>query len=590
MDAIKDDSNSSNSDTAALLLHRRQQQVGQQAEGSSFASCAATTNDNIDHNVDNEWKKKFSLASSLIMFCIIVAISLHVSIETIQNMSQQQTTINNHTGEQQKKELHDIHHTVSGVEVTGSITPSTGGEKQSKTSIVNTTEDKVEDSSSGKLYCPIDVNPSSTGGIMINATALHQPQQQQLPLFYQWNQSYEELKQKGGKEKYYEYPQTQFTSHIESILSLIETDEDIIEDSCKWKFYFTLAGGKEEGSYPTPVSLHCMGTKLSRIVPWWCKIFKQIFSIDGKAIPVSNGGPLPPMSLPTNITIAISSNDKDYDDATINNRTKLSCLASSSPNGLFAITNFLELQRMADKTEYSPLDALPWNSRCPVPIWRGSAWMDSKTNGNKHDNSSDSWINATNTPEVLRNTISKSSRLKAVLFSKYYPTLLDARISDPKNGFMNRQSSTKLAKLWGNKATNGLDQLLPVHEIPSQQYYTNFQVSVVLCGLGASFRTSTLLSTATAVVIQDCPNNVQEWFMATMTPNVNYIPLKADLSNLSETMVWIQNHPAEVFQIAQNGHNFYTQYLSFGKNYGHIYELLYRISYQKLLREKGQSK
>ena len=48
---------------------------------------------------------------------------------------------------------------------------------------------------------------------------------------------------------------------------------------------------------------------------------------------------------------------------------------------------------MVDQTQYDDM-IKPWNSRCPIPIWRGSAWMNSK--GGNNDNDSLPWyVNST---------------------------------------------------------------------------------------------------------------------------------------------------------------------------------------------------
>ena len=41
---------------------------------------------------------------------------------------------------------------------------------------------------------------------------------------------------------------------------------------------------------------------------------------------------------------------------------------------------------------------------------------------------------------------------------------------------------------WRRNRTNGLYKLLPIHSMPEEEYYTGYQVGVVLCGIGAAFR------------------------------------------------------------------------------------------------------
>ena len=100
-------------------------------------------------------------------------------------------------------------------------------------------------------------------------------------------------------------------------------------------------------------------------------------------------------------------------------------------------------------------------------------------------------------------------------------------------------------ELWPVNATNGLHKLLPFDIIPPTDYYTKYQVAVVLGGIGAAFRFTLHLSMEMAVIYQDFAH-WEEWFVPYMIPFVHYIPMPNDLSNLMETMEWIQDHPEQV--------------------------------------------
>ena len=185
--------------------------------------------------------------------------------------------------------------------------------------------------------------------------------------------------------------------------------------------------------------------------------------------------------------------------------------------------------------------------------------------------------NSNNTTNLLDEAMEKEkprARLKAVLWSKQHSSLLDARISNSNRGFV------MYKKFWANNATNGLQELLPFESIPEEEYYTKYQVALVLGGIGAAFRTSVHLGTATAVVLQEFP--VEEWFIPYMTPFEHYIPLAADLSNLSETMHWVHDNPEDVRRIARQGRRFYKDYLSFEQIQQHVYELLYRLALKQM--------
>ena len=63
-----------------------------------------------------------------------------------------------------------------------------------------------------------------------------------------------------------------------------------------------------------------------------------------------------------------------------------------------------------------------------------------------------------------------------------------------------------------------------------------------------------------------------------MKPFVHYIPLREDLSDLKETMEWVRDNPSEVKKIAEQGYQFYWDYLSFVQTEKHVHELLWRLS------------
>jgi Glycosyl transferase family 90 len=393
----------------------------------------------------------------------------------------------------------------------------------------------------------------------------------------EWNGTPAILKQIEGESA--SFQTTQFTSHVQQLVGLIDLKE--METYCTWKFELTV-----DKPYTVPVDLSCQGKARQRMVPWWCTVFERIFlhHNETKAEPhrrsanllLASGDVLIPV-LPGSVTLAVSSDDYYKKPQTKRVKQQQSskevapytCLANSSPNGTFAITNFLELQRMTDATSY-PI--LPWHERCSLPVWRGSAWMLSKS-GIEYD------TGYRDTYPVLTEALRDCLRCRAVEFSNRHDDLLDAKFGDSKNGFFH-PSVKPFADWWKQNSTNALERLLPIHYIPPAEYYSHFQVALVLCGLGAAFRTPIHLSTATAVVLQGCDNH--EWYYPWFQPWVHYIPLQNDLSDLKETLTWIRSHPGEVHMIAQQGRQFYEKYLSFQRNYEHFYELSFRMALKKL--------
>jgi hypothetical protein len=386
-----------------------------------------------------------------------------------------------------------------------------------------------------------------------------------------------------------EFPVTKFTPNVMGLLKLVSLKR---VKECAIQFHISV---NDQGMV---YAIQCHPPNNAISLPW-CKVLHDLFS-DSARRPLPGNG------------VAFGMSDQDYTDPKI--RKNRGCFASSSPGGRFAVPNFLDILEMAKHTSYHPI-TIPWQKRSRIPIWRGTLWQ--KGDLNMTDESS-------STTTILEELSRQTPRAKAVLFAKQRPDLLNARISS-KRGFLDTRESEKRL-LWEHNATNGLHRLLPLDWIPAEQYYTQHQVALVLgtfgvwqfaqndeisgvssfdhsiilvltscilacrlsftCilgGIGASFRTSTHLSTATAVILQ--AYSYEEWFTKQLIAWEHYIPLAEDLSNLNETLHWVRTNPNQVRDIAIKGHEFYLDFLSFQSNQDHIYELLYRMSL--LYKSKG---
>lgn len=380
--------------------------------------------------------------------------------------------------------------------------------------------------------------------------------------------SRDEIDTKSGR-----FPSTQFSAHVQELVNLIDLDS--MESSCIWKFTLSI-----NNSNQSSVDLFCQGKARQRMVPWWCKVLERLFlaqrsspgmpAPDSANIQCGDGEYMSP-ELPGSVSFAVSSDDyhktskKQRQSQTLSPYT---CFENSSRNGTFAITNFLEIQRMADRTSF-PI--IPWHQRCSTPIWRGSAWILGKSGGDYETGYKEDH-------PILHQALVDCLRCRAVEFSNVYPNLFDAKFGDPKNGFFH-PAVHQYVDWWEQNATNGLNRLLPIHHIPPAEYYSHYQVAVVLCGLGAAFRTPIHLSTATAVVLQEC--SMHEWYHPWFVPWRHFIPLKNDLSDLKDITEWVIDHPEEVHKIAREGRRFYERYLSFQRNYEHFYEMIFRLALKK---------
>jgi hypothetical protein len=61
------------------------------------------------------------------------------------------------------------------------------------------------------------------------------------------------------------------------------------------------------------------------------------------------------------------------------------------------------------------------------------------------------------------------------------------------------------------------------------------------------------LLSGSAVLKIASPHNFRQWYYDELTPWVNYVPVKADMSDLVEKINWLIDHEDEAMQIGING-------------------------------------
>lgn len=336
------------------------------------------------------------------------------------------------------------------------------------------------------------------------------------------------------------FPFTRFTPHVMEVVNQYHFDK---VPECHMRFHFNVQG---ENSQPT---IQCEHGDHRGEAPkqWWCIVLRRrVFA------------PRKERFLPYNVSFGVSIEDFLYP------RDRNACIGNSNNGGNFSITNFLEIKRMnPGGTRYK---SLPWEERNRIPIFRGTPWV---------DRAKYRFLNRKNESLIYDKVLSMSPRLKAVDYSIRNPSLLDARVSRARPNLDNVENDP----IWMENSTVGLYKLCQDDTIPMVSYYQDYQVAVVLCGIGAAFRTSVHMETSTAVVLQECGKH--EWFRNLLVPFEHYIPLENDLSDLDEKMKWIQSHPQQVREIAERGRQFNLDYLSFERNEEHIYELIYRLALAK---------
>jgi len=353
------------------------------------------------------------------------------------------------------------------------------------------------------------------------------------------------------------FPDTKFTPHVKEIIAHAEMkmDEGLQgvgmgywpEKKCEESYRIIV-----DAPYTAPSKIECGLRNPFRKFNTFCKFLRTILFANKTRI------------LPSNVTIGVSIRDMEI-------RDKYNCLGSSARNGAFTMTNFqdIEIQVMnSEKTSFVHAH-VSWEDRRTIPVFRGRLYYNKSQKNIK---------NLEKCPHVKE----LGPRAKAAYFSSDHPELLDATVSTKKHPCFFKNATNGMDRIfrWGAYKN---DKSLSPSYIEPEDYYSKYQTSVVLGGIGAAFRTARHLSAGQAVVLQDF--QYEEWYFSLMTPYEHYIPLKRDLSDLKEVMEWVREHPSEVKKIAEKGKQFYWDYLSFEQTENHWFELLWKLSLS--IRDKG---
>ncbi|MCF7852156.1 MAG: hypothetical protein K9M07_02825 [Simkaniaceae bacterium] len=191
----------------------------------------------------------------------------------------------------------------------------------------------------------------------------------------------------------------------------------------------------------------------------------------------------------------------------------------------------------------------PWEDKINMLIWRG------ETNG----------MEAIYTPENW----TKVNRGKVVGLTLSHPMLVNARF-------------TKIIP-WKVSEIDRLKARLPLSEPLSLRAQIQYKYQICLNGDTCSSSGSLwkLLSNA-LVFIPDSP--LKMWFHLFIIPWKHYIPIRADFSNLIQSIEWAKKHDEEAKQIAEKG-SLFTQKHLLSK---HLYIYCYKILCEYASHQKYQ--
>jgi hypothetical protein len=176
-----------------------------------------------------------------------------------------------------------------------------------------------------------------------------------------------------------------------------------------------------------------------------------------------------------------------------------------------------------------------WQHKQPMLFWRGP-WTDLFTNV---------------TSDVVNGKEKElTPRLIIHVLSQNHMTLIDAGII----GFISpKKHKKRFVELLGEEE-DFLKHSASIEE------HMKYKYQIVLDGIqctnpGYAWR---LLSDCCVLKVDSI---VFQWFYHDLKPWVHYIPIKQDLSDLVEKILWLQQHDDEAYAIAVNGQKFALEYL-----------------------------
>ncbi len=118
---------------------------------------------------------------------------------------------------------------------------------------------------------------------------------------------------------------------------------------------------------------------------------------------------------------------------------------------------------------------------------------------------------------------------------------------------------------------------------PEQQ--SRYKYIIHVSGHVRGFRLSRELSYQSVILLVG--DEYRLWFEKKLEPMTHYVPVKADLSDLDEKILWCRNNDAACREIAQNARAFYVKYLSKAGCLTYLHEML--ISLAKSNTPSGMS-
>jgi hypothetical protein len=186
-----------------------------------------------------------------------------------------------------------------------------------------------------------------------------------------------------------------------------------------------------------------------------------------------------------------------------------------------ALTGYPGLRQTITEGNYK----WPWAQKVDKAFWRGAT--------------SGGWLTLNNWDQL--------ARVKLTLLGHAHPDKLDAFIHEVVQCDPQVPALLRNHGLVGNKV--------------SQANHLKYKYLVDVDGNSCSFERYFWVLLSNSVVLKQITPNIQ-WYYKGLRPYEHFIPVKEDLSDLMEKILWAQTHDKEAKQIAENATTFVNNELS----------------------------
>lgn len=151
-------------------------------------------------------------------------------------------------------------------------------------------------------------------------------------------------------------------------------------------------------------------------------------------------------------------------------------------------------------------------------------------------------------------------RVRLCLLSTLVPSLVDAKITNSHFPSLNEIY---------------LNAKITAHRIPIEDQLQH-KYAIHIDGSGASDRLYWMLKSKSLVFIQETP--IKIWVHRGLIPYQHYIPVKEDLSDLIDQILWAEGHPEESAAIVEAADHFASMWMNFDAVVYYFYQALKQYS------------